>query len=95
MAREQLAALQSQLRRIGGTQSGEDSDLIVPRGKIPQAGMDYVRKLRDVKYNEMIFEILAKQFEVAKIDEAREGAIIQVVDPAVPRIRNPFPNSPL
>jgi tyrosine-protein kinase Etk/Wzc len=91
MAREQLAALQSQLRRIGGTQSGEDSDLIVPRGKIPQAGMDYVRKLRDVKYNEMIFEILAKQFEVAKIDEAREGAIIQVVDAAVPPDKKSFP----
>jgi tyrosine-protein kinase Etk/Wzc len=91
MAREQLAALQSQLRRIGGTQSGEDSDLIVPRGKIPEAGMDYVRKLRDVKYNEMIFEILAKQFEVAKIDEAREGAVIQVVDPAVPPDKKSFP----
>jgi tyrosine-protein kinase Etk/Wzc len=53
--------------------------------------MDYVRKLRDVKYNEMIFEILAKQFEVAKIDEAREGAVIQVVDPAVPPDKKSFP----
>ena len=91
MAREQLAALQSQLRQIGGTQSGEDSDLIVPRGKIPEAGMDYIRKLRDVKYNEMIFDLLAKQFEVAKLDEAREGAIIQVVDSAVPPDRKSFP----
>ncbi|MBZ5489508.1 MAG: chain length determinant family protein [Acidobacteriia bacterium] len=91
MAREQLAALQSQLRQIGGTQSGEDSDLIVPRGKIPQAGMDYIRKLRDVKYNEMIFELLAKQFELAKLDEAREGAIIQVVDAAVVPDKKSFP----
>jgi uncharacterized protein involved in exopolysaccharide biosynthesis len=91
MAREQLAALQSQLRQIGGTQSGEDSDLIVPRGKIPEAGMDYIRKLRDVKYNELIFELLAKQFEVAKLDEAHEGAIIQVVDAAVPPDRKSFP----
>jgi tyrosine-protein kinase Etk/Wzc len=65
MAREQLAALQSQLRRLGGTQSGED--------------------------NEMIFELLAKQFEVAKLDEAREGAVIQVVDPAVPPDKKSFP----
>jgi tyrosine-protein kinase Etk/Wzc len=91
MARQQLGALQSQLRRIGGTQSVEDSDLIVPRGKIPEAGMDYVRKLRDVKYNELIFELLAKQFEVAKLDEAREGAIIQVVDAAVTPDRKSFP----
>lgn len=91
MAREQLGALQSQLRQLGGSQSGEDSDLIVPRGKIPEAGMDYIRKLRDVKYNELIFELLAKQFELAKLDEAREGAIIQVVDPAVPPDRKSFP----
>jgi tyrosine-protein kinase Etk/Wzc len=91
LAREQLAALQSQLRRIGGTQSGEDSDLIVPRGKIPEAGMNYLRKLREVKYQEMIFELLAKQFELAKLDEAREGAIIQVVDPAVLPDRKSFP----
>jgi tyrosine-protein kinase Etk/Wzc len=91
MAREQLAALQSQLRQIGGTQSGEDSDLIVPRGRIPQAGMDYIRKLREVKYNELIFELLAKQFELAKLDEAREGAIIQVVDPALPPDHKSFP----
>jgi tyrosine-protein kinase Etk/Wzc len=91
MAQQQLAALQSQLRRIGGTQSAEDSDLIVPRGKIPEAGMNYVRKLREVKYHEMIFELLAKQFELAKIDEAREGAIIQVVDPAVLPDKKSFP----
>ena len=91
MAREQLEALQAQLRQIGGTQSGEDSDLIVPRGKLPEAGMDYVRKLREVKYNELIFELLAKQFEVAKLDEAREGTIIQVVDPAVPPDKKSFP----
>ena len=53
--------------------------------------MDYIRKLRDVKYNELIFELLAKQFELAKLDEAREGAIIQVVDPAVPPDRKSFP----
>ena len=91
MAREQLSALQSQLRQLGGTQSGEDSDLIVPRGKIPEAGMEYIRKLRDVKYNELIFELLAKQFELAKLDEAREGAMIQVVDPAVVPDKKSFP----
>ena len=36
-----------------------------------------------MKYYEAIFEILARQFEMAKLDEAREGALIQVVDPAV------------
>lgn len=91
VAKEQLAELQRQLKQLGGSQAGEDSDLIVPRGKLPQAGLDYLRKLRDVKYHELIFELLAKQFEAAKLDEAREGAIIQVVDPAAPPDRKSFP----
>ena len=58
---------------------------------MPQAGLEYVRKLRDVKYYETIFEILARQFEAAKLDEARQGAMIQVVDVAVPPDRRSFP----
>jgi uncharacterized protein involved in exopolysaccharide biosynthesis len=91
MAKEQLVELQRQLKQLGGSQAGADSDLIVPRGKLPEAGMDYIRKLRDVKYNELIFELLAKQFELAKLDEAREGSLIQVVDPAVVPDRKSFP----
>jgi len=83
LAKEQLAALQFQLRQLGGPEASSGSELIVPRGKIPEAGMDYARKLRDVKYQETIFEVLAKQYESAKLDEARQGAVIQVVDPAV------------
>jgi uncharacterized protein involved in exopolysaccharide biosynthesis len=91
VAKEQLTELQRQLGQLGGSQAGADSDLIVPRGKLPEAGMNYIRRLRDVKYNELIFELLAKQFEVAKLDEAREGAITQVVDPAVSPDRKSFP----
>jgi uncharacterized protein involved in exopolysaccharide biosynthesis len=63
----------------------------VPKGKITGAGLDYVRKLRDVKYNEAIFEILLKQFELAKLDEAKQGSIVQVVDPAFPPDKRSFP----
>jgi tyrosine-protein kinase Etk/Wzc len=82
-AQQQLDALRSQLAQLTGNGGGADDELIVPRGKVPQAGLDYVRKYRDVKYYETIFDILARQFEVAKLDEAREGALIQVVDPAI------------
>jgi uncharacterized protein involved in exopolysaccharide biosynthesis len=44
-----------------------------------------------VKYNETIFDILARQFEVAKLDEAKQGALIQVLDPAIPPDRRSFP----
>ena len=56
----------------------------MPKGKVPEAGMEYLRKLRDLKYYETIYELIAKQFEMAKLDEARQGAVIQVADVAVP-----------
>jgi uncharacterized protein involved in exopolysaccharide biosynthesis len=51
----------------------------------PQAGgPDYVGKYREFKYQEALFEIYAKEYELARADESREGALIQVVDRAVP-----------
>lgn len=43
---------------------------------------DYVAKYREFKYQETLFDLFAKQFEIAKIDESREGAVIQVLDAA-------------
>lgn len=89
-AKQELESLRTQLAKLGGNQDNEDS-ILVPKGKVPEAGLEYLRKFRDVKYYETIFEILARQFEAAKIDEAREGALIQVIDPAVPPDRRSFP----
>jgi capsule polysaccharide export protein KpsE/RkpR len=43
---------------------------------------DYITKYREFKYHETLFELFAKQFELAKVDEAREGSVIQVLDAA-------------
>jgi uncharacterized protein involved in exopolysaccharide biosynthesis len=91
MARQQLTALQAQLAKIAGAGQDSGSDFIVPKGRIPEAGMEYVRKLRDVKYYETIYELIAKQFEMAKLDEARQGAVIQVTDVAVAPDKKSFP----
>lgn len=93
VARQQLAGLQEQLRQLTGNGSSDDSDLFVPKGRVPEAGLQYIRALRDVKYYETIFEILARQLEVARLDEARQGASIQVFDKAVPPDRKSFPKA--
>ncbi len=50
---------------------------------------DYIGKYREFKYQETLFELFAKQYELAKLDEARDGAAIQVVDvAAVPEIKS-------
>jgi tyrosine-protein kinase Etk/Wzc len=85
LAEQELAGLHSELVHMGsgsGT-AGSSGDFLMPKGSVPQAGLDYVRKVRDMKYNETIFELLAKQFEIAKIDEARQGSVVQLVDKAI------------
>lgn len=83
-AEQELNALKAQLASLTGNGGSSKNELILPKGKIPTAGLQYLRKYRDVQYYQTIFDILAKQFEIAKLDEAREGALIQVVDPAIP-----------
>jgi len=90
-AQRELDGLRAQLAKLGGSTEGDSNELMVPKGLVPEAGLEYGRKLRDVKYYETIFDILARQFEVAKLDEAREGSVIQVVDPAVVPDRRSFP----
>jgi tyrosine-protein kinase Etk/Wzc len=94
-AREELQGLQEQLAKLGGSQNDSDVGLIVPRGKVPKAGLEYIRKLREVRYQETIFDILARQFELAKLDEAKQGALIQVVDTAIPPDRRSSPKRAL
>jgi len=74
LALTELATLRNQL------QSAERDD--PPASKSPSSS-DYVAKFREFKYYETLFELLARQFEMAKADEARDGALIQVVDVAL------------
>ncbi|HEX3968249.1 MAG TPA: GNVR domain-containing protein [Edaphobacter sp.] len=82
IAEQQLAGLRAQEQRMGAASEGATNALI-PKGNMQEAGIEYIRKLRDVKYFETIFDLLARQYEVAKVDEARQGAVVQVVDRAV------------
>lgn len=91
LAKQQLAALQAQLEKVAGSQSDVGSDINLSKGRVTEAGLEYIRRFRDLKYHETVYELLAKEFEVAKLDEAREGSIIQVVDAAVPPDKRSFP----
>jgi len=77
-AQNQLAALRGQLAK---------------REAVNTAGAqgDYVDRFREFKYQESLFELFVRQYEVARIDESREGAVIQVVDTATPPERKSKP----
>lgn len=88
---QEVAGLKTQLAKMENQQSDREGDPLVTTSKIPGVAMEYVRQLREVKYREAVFELFAKQFEAAKIDEAKQAALIQVVDPAIPADRKSAP----
>jgi tyrosine-protein kinase Etk/Wzc len=88
---QELAGLRSQFNSLVGSEGNSPDDLFLSKGNVPEAALEYARKLRDVKYNEAIFEVLARQLEIAKIDEAKEGGFLQIVNPAITPERRSFP----
>jgi tyrosine-protein kinase Etk/Wzc len=91
VARQTLAGLRTQLTKLEQQPTDSDAPLLAT-GKIPAIGLEYVRRLREVKYREAIFELLAKQYEVAKLDESKEAAVIQVVDVALKPDKKSWPH---
>ena len=92
LAKEQLAALQKQFEHYAGSQHDAGSDIVLSKGRVTGSGLEYLRRYRDLKYNETVYELLIKGLEIAKLDEAKEGEIVQVVDPAVPADRRSSPH---
>ena len=82
-AEQELTGMESQLAAMDVNSDHVTGDLIAPKGKVTQAGLDYARALREVKYHEAMYQLLTGQYEVARVDEARQGSTIQVVDPAI------------
>jgi uncharacterized protein involved in exopolysaccharide biosynthesis len=78
----ELKALRSQLAQLQASTEQKSGDPVIGSARIPDASLDYIRALREVKYQESLFEYLARQFEAAKLDEIKQAPVIQVVDPA-------------
>jgi len=88
-----ISALSAQLAKLeSGNARRRAGDPMIPVANVPEAGLEYIRALREVKYHDSLFEVLAKQYEAARIDEAKEAPVIQVVDPAVPPERKSGPH---
>jgi uncharacterized protein involved in exopolysaccharide biosynthesis len=82
---QEIGALQQQLTATENSQRlMQPGDIQVPAGQVPEAGLEYARKLREVTYHTTLLNLLSKEYESARIDEAKSAPLIQVVDPAVP-----------
>lgn len=82
-AKQELSGLRLELAKVERSNPSDSTAVIPSAGKIPEAALEYVRKSRDVQYYQTLFELLAKQYEIARSQEAAEGGLIQVLDRAV------------
>ncbi|MDH5538078.1 MAG: Wzz/FepE/Etk N-terminal domain-containing protein [Rhizobacter sp.] len=80
----ELRGLRAELARMESSKGGDGSAVDIPVGRLPEAAIDYVRARREVKLQETLLETMIRQFEVAKLDEAKEGPVLQQVDMALP-----------
>jgi len=87
----EIAGLKTQLQQAEGSAGDADDETFVPVGKLPQAGLEYLRRARDLRYHEALYELLLRQYEQARVEEAKDPALIQVVDPAIPPDRKSWP----
>jgi len=77
-----LAKLKTELAKFSGSEGGDGSG--VPAiGNVPQVGLEYARRFREFKVQEAIFEQLSKQYELAKLNYAKDTSSLQVLDEAL------------
>lgn len=80
----EIENLQEQLRKLESDSSQRNPGSVqAPTSKVPDLTLQYIRKLREVKYHETLFQLLARQYEQARLDESREAPLLQVVDKAI------------
>lgn len=82
-AQQELAALQGQVAKMEGGPGKRGGIGDIPLEDVPSAGLEYVRKYRDVMYHQALYELLTKQYEAARIDEGRDSVMVQQLDRAV------------
>jgi tyrosine-protein kinase Etk/Wzc len=81
----ELRAMRGELARMESAQGGSPGSAVdMPVGKLPEAGLEYVRARRELKLQETLLESMVRQYEIAKLDEAKEGPSLQQVDVALP-----------
>ena len=80
LLKSQIASLQGQVSRMEEQNGGTGAS--ASKAQMPELTMEVERKAREVKFDETLLEILSRQYENARLEEAYTPAI-ELVDPAV------------
>jgi len=82
LAERELTSLQAEEARL---EQKNHSPGIAGLGleNVPSAGLEYLRAQHELQYQQVLYDILMKQYDAARLDESKDAAIIQVVEPAI------------
>ncbi len=82
LAEHELISLQKELAGMEGRSPSSSFDNLGMED-VPGAGLEYFRADHEVKYRQALFDLLIRQYDAARIDEVKEAAVIQVLEPAI------------
>ena len=80
----ELKTMRAQLARMERSGQLGQGSIQVPTGKVPSVSIEYADRLRQVKYFEVLMELISKQYELARLDEASSISTVDVLDVASP-----------
>jgi uncharacterized protein involved in exopolysaccharide biosynthesis len=88
-------------RQLGNMQYGEErgrvvltndrKDIYVPPSRLPEVGLEFTRLFRNVRVQETLYTLLLQQLEQARLAEARDVPLVQVLDQPIPAERHSRP----
>ncbi len=80
----QITSLQQELQKLQSDPARHQPGSVqLSTANVPELALEYVRKQREVKYHEVLFELISKQYEAARLDESRDAPVLQVIDRAI------------
>ncbi|MDL1892353.1 hypothetical protein FBQ87_05620 [Sphingobacteriales bacterium CHB3] len=92
----EIDELRSKLSQMGSTGAGgKDMNVFVPFSKVPDLGMEYLRRYRDVEIQYKILQFITPLYEQAKVEERRQTPSVIVLDKAGPAERKSKPKASL
>jgi len=91
---EELKGMKEQLSKLEAS-SADNPGSLVPTGKMAEVSTEYLRKSRELRYEETLYDLIAKQYEMARVEEASDPPIVQELDKALPPNKRAKPNRKL
>ena len=80
---------------VGNNSGHFRKELHLPAVRFPKVSLDFARLTRDLRVQEVVYSMLTQQLEQAKIAEAKDTPVVQVLDYAFPALRHSRPKTRL